>query len=103
MGDRLRAGLRAVQGHRDIVGEVRGKGLLVGIELAQPGTTDPLPAEQVNRVIAAAQQRGVLVGKNSATVPRLECVITLSPPLVITGAEIDRIVEALDAALGEIG
>jgi len=103
MGDRLRDGLRVVQGRRDIVGEVRGKGLLVGVELAQPGTTDPLPAEQVNRVIAAAQKRGVLVGKNSATVPRLECVITLSPPLVITAPEIDRIIKVLDAALGEIG
>ena len=103
MGDRLRAGLRDVAGRRDIVGEVRGKGLLVGIELAEPGTTNPLPADQVNRVIAAAQQNGVLVGKNSATVPRLECVITLSPPLVITAEEIDRIVAALDSALGEIG
>jgi len=103
MGERLRAGLRMVQGRRDVVGEVRGKGLLCGIELAQPGTTDPLPAEQVNRVIAAAQRHGVLIGKNSATVPRLECVLTLSPPLVITAEEVDRVVDAIDTALGEIG
>ena len=103
MGARLHAGLRDVMAHREVVGEVRGKGLLVGIELAHPGTTDPLPAEQVNRVIAAAQRHGVLVGKNSATVPRLECVLTLSPPLVITAEEIDRIVAALDAALSEVG
>lgn len=103
MGERLRSGLRGVQAHREVVGEVRGKGLLVGIELAEPGTTTPLPAEQVNRVIAAAQEHGVIVGKNSATVPSLECVITLSPPLVITAAEIDRIVAVLDMALGEIG
>jgi len=103
MGERLRSGLRGVQAHREVVGEVRGKGLLVGIELAEPGTTTPLPAEQVNRVIAAAQEHGVIVGKNSATVPSLECVITLSPPLVITAEEIDRIVAVLDMALGEIG
>jgi len=103
MGERLRGGLRGVQAHREVVGEVRGKGLLVGIELAEPGTTTPLPAEQVNRVITAAQEHGVIVGKNSATVPSLECVITLSPPLVITAEEIDRIVAVLDMALGEIG
>lgn len=103
MGERLRSGLRGVQAHREVIGEVRGKGLLVGIELAEPGTTTPLPAEQVNRVIAAAQEHGVIVGKNSATVPNLECVITLSPPLVITAEEIDRIVAVLDMALGEIG
>ncbi len=103
MGERLRNGLHGVQAHREVVGEVRGKGLLMGIELAEPGTTTPLPAEQVNRVIAAAQEHGVIVGKNSATVPSLECVITLSPPLVITAEEIDRIVAVLDMALGEIG
>jgi len=103
MGERLRNGLHGVKAHREVVGEVRGKGLLMGIELAEPGTTTPLPAEQVNRVIAAAQEHGVIVGKNSATVPSLECVITLSPPLVITAEEIDRIVAVLDMALGEIG
>lgn len=102
-GDRLRAGLRSVAARRPIVGDVRGKGLLTGVELARPGTTEPLDAAQVNQVIAAAQERGVLVGKNVATVKRLECVITLAPPLSITAEEIDRIVAVLDEALGSVG
>jgi taurine-pyruvate aminotransferase len=76
--------------------------LLAGLELAVPGTTDPLPPEQVNQVIAEAQKRGVLVGKNTSTVKRLECVITLAPPLVATDADIERIVDVLDAALGMV-
>ncbi len=103
MGARLQVGLAGLVGRHASVGNVRGKGLLWGIELTEPGTTEPLPAAQVNRVIAAAQERGVLIGKNSATVPRLECTLTLSPPLVITPEEIDRIVAALDGALSEIG
>ncbi len=103
LGERLRGGLRAVMARHAIVGEVRGKGLLCGIELAEPGTTDPLPAAQVNRVIAATQERGVLIGKNSATVPHLECTLTLSPPLVVTPEEIDRIVAAIDGALETVG
>jgi taurine-pyruvate aminotransferase len=103
MGKRLRAGLLELQKRHPVVGDVRGKGLLNAIELAEPGTTEPLPAEQVDRVIAAAQQRGVLVGKNVATVKRLECVITLSPPLVAREPEIDRIIEVLDEALRAIG
>ncbi len=102
LGERLGTGLRVLGQRHAIVGEVRGRGLLWGLELAQPGTTEPLPAEQVNQVIGAAQQRGVLIGKNAATVQRLECVITLSPPLVIEPAEVDRLVAVLDEALGTV-
>ncbi|HEU5330630.1 MAG TPA: aminotransferase [Thermomicrobiales bacterium] len=102
LGERLQAGLRELQAQHPIVGDVRGKGLLCGVELAVPGTTDPLPAAQVNQVIAEAQKRGVLVGKNTSTVKRLECVITLAPPLVATDADIERIVDVLDAALGTV-
>jgi taurine-pyruvate aminotransferase len=102
VGERLQAGLRELRSQHPIVGDVRGKGLLCGVELAVPGTTDPLPAEQVNQVIAEAQKRGVLVGKNTSTVKRLECVITLAPPLVATDADIERIVDVLDAALGTV-
>ncbi len=102
VGARLREGLLGIQQRRPMVGDVRGKGLLYGLELVQPGSRDPLPVPQVNRAIAAAQKRGLLIGRNSATVPRLECVLTISPPLVITPAEVDRIVETVDAALGDI-
>ena len=52
--------------------------------------------------MAEAQARGVLVGKNVSTVKRLECTITLSPPLVITQAEVERVVNVLDEALGTV-
>jgi adenosylmethionine-8-amino-7-oxononanoate aminotransferase len=100
MGAILQAGLRELQAQHPIVGEVRGKGLLCGVELAVPGTTEPLAADKVNKVMAEAQARGVLVGKNVSTVKRLECTITLSPPLVITQAEVERVVNVLDEALG---
>jgi adenosylmethionine-8-amino-7-oxononanoate aminotransferase len=102
MGAILQAGLRELQAQHPIVGEVRGKGLLCGVELAVPGTTEPLAADKVNKVMAEAQARGVLVGKNVSTVKRLECTITLSPPLVITQAEVERVVNALDEALATV-
>ena len=102
MGERLLGGLRELAAEHELVGEVRGKGLLCAVELVQPGTREPLPAEGVNRVMAAAQERGVLVGKNVGTVARLECVITLSPPLVAGPAEVERIVAVLDEALGTV-
>jgi taurine-pyruvate aminotransferase len=102
MGERLLGGLRELAAEHELVGDVRGKGLLCAVELVQPGTREPLPAEGVNRVMAAAQERGVLVGKNVGTVARLECVITLSPPLVAGPAEVERIVAVLDEALGTV-
>ncbi len=102
LGERLGAGLRSLLGRHAIVGDVRGKGLLWGVELVQPGTREPLPAEQVNRVIAEAQKRGLLIGKNSATVPRLECVLTFAPPLIVGEAEVDAIVGLLDEALAAV-
>ncbi len=102
MGALLQAGLRELAADHPIIGEIRGKGLLCGIELAVPGTTEPLPAEHVNLVMREAQARGVLVGKNVSTVRGLECVIALSPPLIITQVEIEQIVAALDGALGAV-
>ena len=41
----------------------------------------------------------MIVGKNVATVPRLECVLTVAPPLIATGADVERIVVTIDKAL----
>lgn len=102
VGAVLGAGLRELQADHDIVGEVRGKGLLWGVELAVPGTTKPLAGQHVNAVMAAAQQRGVLLGKNSATVRDLDCTLTISPPLVLSEAEAERLVAAVDEALSTV-
>jgi adenosylmethionine-8-amino-7-oxononanoate aminotransferase len=102
LGVQMEEGLRKVQARHATVGDVRGKGLIWGVELVVPGTKDALPAAKVNQVMAEAQNRGLLLGKNSATVPHLECVLTISPPLVITSAEVDRIVNTLDEAIGAV-
>jgi hypothetical protein len=43
--------------------------------------------------------RGMIVGKNVATVSRLECALTLAPPLIVTGADVERIVVTIGNAL----
>ncbi len=102
MGALLGDGLRELLADHPIVGHVRGKGLLWGVELAVPGTTTPLAGEHVNAVMREAQARGVLLGKNSATVRDLDCTLTISPPLVINQREVEQLVSALDEALGTI-
>jgi len=85
-GERLRAGLQQLVGKYGIVGEVRGKGLMVGLTLVQNG--EPAPAA-ATRVLAEAQRLGLLIGKGGLAGNALR----IAPPLSVTGPEID---EALD-------
>ncbi|MHB1132018.1 MAG: aminotransferase family protein [Chloroflexota bacterium] len=102
MGERFGAGLRQLKERYPLIGDVRGKGLMWGVELVQPGGREPLAIPQVNRVLAEMQARGVLAGRNSSTVPRLENTLTFAPPLVITPAEIDQVVGVLGEAIAAV-
>jgi putrescine---pyruvate transaminase len=98
MGRRLRAGLETLRRH-EIVGDVRGLGLLGGVELVADRRTKTsfAPERGVGRqVIAAALEQGVIFRT------LLGDVVAMSPPLVITPEEIDRTVAVLDRAIAEV-
>jgi 4-aminobutyrate aminotransferase len=76
------------------VGEVRGKGLMLGIELVRPGTRTPAP-EAASAVLEATRRGGVLVGKGGLH----GNVLRIAPPLTLTLDEADRGIDVLDAAL----
>lgn len=82
------------------VGEVRGRGLLIGLEMvADRRTREPLPEAEVVRIVRRIRDRGVLAGRNNDTVPGLCNVIILSPPLILTESQADTIAEAISAAV----
>ena len=88
-----------------IVGDVRGKGLMAGIELVQPGGREPFPRDVglARRVDLAARERGLLVYPCAGIVDgRVGDAILLLPPLVVDGADVARIGERLDAALATV-
>ncbi len=87
VGRHVESRLRQIAAKHPIVKEVRGKGLMWGLDLAQP----KLP------IVAAGLERGVVVNLTADTVVRL------LPPLVITEAEADEALGRLDAALGAVG
>lgn len=91
-------GLRGLMRHQ-IVGDIRGKGLLIGVELVQDRTTkEPVSAAQITKIVDFCRDHGVLVGRSGGG-RRYGNTITLSPPLIITRAECDRLVDTLDRAL----
>ncbi|HVV18965.1 MAG TPA: aspartate aminotransferase family protein [Pseudonocardiaceae bacterium] len=85
LGERIIGGLRdAAEGH-PIVGDVRGKGLMIGVELVEPGTGKPNPAATA-KVHEATKQRGLLVGKGGL----YGNVLRLAPPMSLTEDEAEE-------------
>ncbi len=105
-GERLLAGLQARLGDTPHVGEVRGRGLLVGIELvADRATREPFPraARITEAVVHAARDRGLLVYSGTGNANGNDGdTILLGPPFVVSDAELDRIVELLAQAIETI-
>jgi 4-aminobutyrate aminotransferase len=81
----------------DAVGDVRGKGLMVGLELVRPGTREP-DAGAAARVLELTKDRGVLVGKGGLH----GNVLRIAPPLTITSDELEEGLSALVEALTEV-
>lgn len=82
------------------VGDIRGKGLLIGIELVEDKETKtPLDNALVNKVIAECKADGLIVGKNGVTVAGFNNVIALSPPLTLSIEEKDFIISKLVKAI----
>ncbi len=99
MGNYLMAGLKDRLMRHGICGEVRGKGLLIGIELVTDRQSKvQLPSALIAGVVGFCRSNGVIVGRSGGGV-RHSNTITLSPPLVITRSECDTLIEVLDKAL----
>ena len=102
LGAYLLDGLRSLLRH-SMVGDVRGKGLLLGVELVKDrASKEPLGAAQITSIVDFCRDDGLLVGRGGGG-RRYGNTITLSPPLVISRAECDRIVDTLDRALATLG
>jgi hypothetical protein len=107
-GERLRGLLREHLGAHPAVGEIRGRGLLIGVELvADRETRAPFPRTDrvVEAVVREAKARGVLLysGTGMADGTNGDAIV-LGPPFVMTDDELERVVsvlgDALDAAVG---
>jgi adenosylmethionine-8-amino-7-oxononanoate aminotransferase len=104
-GKRLKAGLQARLAGHPAVGDVRGLGLLVGVELvADRAERRPFARSErvTERVVAAARERGLLVYSSTGHAGGDGDLLLLGPPLVIADVEVDEVVETLGAAIGAV-
>jgi 4-aminobutyrate aminotransferase len=96
VGAHMMDGLRALQDKHQIIGDVRGKGLMIGVELVRDRTTKERAVDARNAAVQAMFRRGVLIlgaGKNA---------IRFAPPLILTRDQADIVVRLFDESLAEV-
>jgi len=99
VGSFLMRGLRDLEDRYETVGEVRGKGLMVGIEMVTDGASRAPDARLAARVMEVARSRGLLIGRGGLYANTLR----LAPPLTVTEDDAARAIETLDASFAEVG
>ncbi len=96
VGAHLMTGLRELQQKHEVVGDVRGLGLMIGIELVKDRKTKERAVDARNALVQGMFKRGVLIlgaGKNA---------VRLAPPLVLSTDQADSVLSTLDESLDEI-
>ena len=96
VGDHLMDGIRALAGKHAIIGDVRGRGLMIGVELVRDRKTKERAVEERNALVQAMFRRGVLIlgaGRNA---------VRFAPPLVLTRSQADDVLRLLDDSLEDV-
>jgi len=96
VGDYLRGCLVELAARHAEIGDVRGAGLYLGVELVDPANGSPAP-DRTAAVINGLRARRVLIGAAG----RLGTVLKIRPPLCFSAEHADRLIAALDDVLGE--
>ena len=97
MGDRLRQGLEALQQKYPIIGDVRGMGLMQGLELV--GENKKPDAASIKRLFEATKKNGLLIGKGGLW----GNVVRIAPPLNVDKDQIDHALKVLDHSFAQLG
>src|SRR5688500_14329447 len=99
VGGRFKAGLERLARAHPLVGDVRGMGLMLGVELVRDrATKEPAKSETLD-VLESMRESGALIGKGGLD----GNVLRIKPPMCITAADADFALDALDEALSRAG
>ena len=98
VGGRLKAGLQGLMERHPLIGDVRGMGLMLGMELVRDrNTREPAKAETLE-LLELCREAGVLIGKGGLD----GNVVRIKPPMCITAEDADFVVDVIDRALTRI-
>jgi len=91
-------GLERLMSRHDLIGDVRGRGLMTGVELVSDRGTKEPAKDACAQVLERSKEMGLLIGKGGF----YGNVLRIKPPMCITGEDVDFIIGVLDAAFGEL-
>jgi len=97
LGQHLEAGLNAIKARHDCVGDVRGRGLLLGVEIVLDREKKTPATELGGRITSRCLDMGLSM--NIASLPGLSSVFRIAPPLTITKQELETGLAILDEAI----
>jgi 4-aminobutyrate aminotransferase-like enzyme len=97
IGNQLMTGLRELQARHPLIGDVRGLGLFLGLDLVQNRETHQPATEQASYVVNRLRDRGILTGTDGPH----HNVIKLRPPLIFSEADAQLFLATLDSVLEE--
>jgi taurine-pyruvate aminotransferase len=102
LGEHLCEELTELKGHPN-VGDIRGKGLMFGIELVEDKESkQPVSTHVMDKVISACKEGGLILRYNRDTTPGVNNVLVLAPPLSITDEDLEFIVEILKGSFEQL-
>ncbi|MHA1961440.1 MAG: aspartate aminotransferase family protein [Candidatus Thorarchaeota archaeon] len=91
-------GLEDMQTKRPIIGDVRGKGLLIGIELVKDPTSKDPAKDETKRLVEQLQKAGVIIGLGGI----FKNVLRLHPPLVISEEQAKTVLEKMNKEIADL-
>ena len=98
LGDYILAGLEKLKAKHKVIGDVRGKGLMLGIEFVKDRATKQPGKEECAQVVENARELGLLLGKGGLWGQ----TIRFAPPMNITQADADFLLAVLDEAIANV-
>ncbi len=94
VGSRLKSGLRKLMKEHRIIGDVRGMGLMLGVELVRDRDTKEPAKQEAMHVLEATREMGMLIGKGGID----NTVLRIKPPMCITAADADFAIDVFHSA-----
>jgi alanine-glyoxylate transaminase/(R)-3-amino-2-methylpropionate-pyruvate transaminase len=98
IGNYLQDGLKKLQDKHNLIGHVRGQGLMIGVEFVKDRATKEPAKEECAQIHENARERGLLIGKGGLWAN----TIRIKPPLCITKADADFILEVFDESIAAV-
>ena len=95
MGAQLREGLQELECRHDLIGDVRGRGLMLGVEMVKDRKTKEPASEECARVFERCKELGLIIGKGGL----FGNILRIKPPMCIHEADVDFILAVLDQSL----